>query len=80
MSMSETGDRAKRNEPPRELAELTVVIPFDDSDYDENGVDLSLIRANLRLTPTERARRAERARRSALRVQEIGRASRNQPA
>lgn len=41
--------------------------------YDENGVDLSLIRANLRLTPTERARRAERARKAALRVQQIGR-------
>src|SRR2546426_2222366 len=27
--------------------------------YDENGVDLSLIRANMRVTPTERARRAE---------------------
>ncbi len=48
--------------------------------YDENGVDLSLIRANLRLSPTERARRADRARRAALRVQEIGRASRNKPA
>jgi hypothetical protein len=46
--------------------------------YDENGVDLSLIRANLRLSPTERARRAERARRSALRVQELGRAFRRQ--
>ena len=38
------------------------------------GVDLSLIRANLRVTPsTERVRRAERARRAALRVQAIGR-------
>ena len=42
--------------------------------YDENGVDLSLIRANLRVTPTERARRA------ALRVQAIGRAARAKPA
>jgi hypothetical protein len=40
--------------------------------YDEHGVDLSLIRANLRLTPTDRARRAERARKAALRVQRIG--------
>jgi hypothetical protein len=31
--------------------------------YDANGIDLSLIRANMRVTPTERARRAERARR-----------------
>jgi len=28
-------------------------------EQDENGVDLSLIRANLRLTPTERVRRAD---------------------
>ena len=35
--------------------------PFGRSgQYDESGVDLSLIRANLRVTPTERARRAER--------------------
>jgi len=44
--------------------------------YDENGVDLSLIRANLRITPTERARRGDRARRAALRVQALGRAGR----
>jgi hypothetical protein len=43
--------------------------------YDENGVDLSLIRANMRVSPTERARRAERARLAALRVQAIGRAT-----
>jgi hypothetical protein len=44
--------------------------------YDENGVDLSLIRDNMRVTPTERARRGDRARRDTLRVQEIGRAAR----
>ena len=44
--------------------------------YDENGVDVSLIRANLRVSPTERARRAERARLAALRVQAIGRTAR----
>jgi hypothetical protein len=48
--------------------------------YDENGVDLSLIQANLRLTPTERARRADRARRAALRVMQLGRDSRRQSA
>lgn len=48
--------------------------------YDDNGVDLSLIRANMRVSPIERARRAERARRSALRVQAIGRAARAKPA
>ena len=48
--------------------------------YDENGVDLSLIRANMRVSPTERARRADRARRDALRVQAIGRAAQAKPA
>jgi MFS family permease len=48
--------------------------------YDDNGVDLSLIRENLRVSPTERARRAERARRDALGVQAIGRAVRAKPA
>jgi hypothetical protein len=55
--------------------------PFGASEqYDDNGVDLSLIRANMRLSPTERARRADRARRAALRVQAIGRAARAKPA
>jgi hypothetical protein len=48
--------------------------------YDHNGVDLSLIGANIRLTPEERARRADRARRAALRVQQIGRDSRRKRA
>jgi hypothetical protein len=39
-------------------------------------VDMTLIRANLRLTPTERLRRADRARRAALRLQEIGKQAR----
>jgi hypothetical protein len=42
-------------------------------EQDENGVDLSLIRENLRLSPIERLRKAERARKSALRLQEYGR-------
>ena len=55
--------------------------PFGRSgQYDESGVDLSLIRENLRVTPTERARRAERARLAALRVQKIGREARTKPA
>jgi hypothetical protein len=32
----------------------------DYGEQDENGVDLSIIRRNLRLSPTERVRRAER--------------------
>lgn len=36
---------------------------------DENGVDLTLIRANLRLSPEERLRRADAARRQSLWIQ-----------
>jgi hypothetical protein len=49
----------------------TAFRPFPEQD--ENGVDLSLIRENLRLTPTERVRKADRARISALRLLEYGR-------
>ena len=38
-------------------------------EQDENGVDLSLIRDNLRLTPEERLLRGDRARRGALELQ-----------
>ena len=50
--------------------------PFPEQD--ENGVDLSLIRENLRLTPLERLRKAERAWRDMLRLR--GRALRNHTA
>jgi hypothetical protein len=39
--------------------------------YDDNGVDLSLVRANMKLRPEGRARRAERAWKARLRVQQI---------
>jgi len=42
-------------------------------EQDENGVDLSLIRENLKLTPTERVRRGDKARRDALTIMEYGR-------
>ena len=45
-------------------------------EQDENGVDLSLIRENLKLSVEERLARASRARRSALRLREIGRLAR----
>jgi hypothetical protein len=48
----------------------------DYGEQDENGVDLSLIRMNLRLTPAERLRRGDKARRDALRLLEYGRRSR----
>ena len=42
-------------------------------EQDENGVDLSLIRENLKLTPLERIRRADAARRQTLKLLEYGR-------
>jgi hypothetical protein len=45
-------------------------------DQDANGVDLSLIRANLMLSPRERLLRGDRARYSALRLLEAGRRQR----
>jgi hypothetical protein len=42
-------------------------------EQDENGIDLSLIRENLRLTPLERIRKGDAARRQALRLLEYGR-------
>ncbi|MFO0791187.1 MAG: hypothetical protein U0805_17130 [Pirellulales bacterium] len=47
-------------------------------DQDANGVDLSLIRANLQLSPRERLLRGDRARRSALRLMEAGRRQREE--
>mgnify|MGYP001470730548 CR=1 FL=1 len=45
-------------------------------EQDANGVDLSLIRENLKLTPRERLLRGDRARRSTLRLLEYGRRQR----
>ncbi len=42
------------------------------AEYDENGVDLTLLRANLKLTPEERIRRADVMRRQALQLRAIG--------
>lgn len=42
-------------------------------EQDENGVDLSLIRENLKLTPLERLRKHERARLQTLKLLEFGR-------
>ncbi len=47
--------------------------PLDYGEQDENGIDLSLIRENLLLTPLERIRKADAARRQALRLLEYGR-------
>jgi hypothetical protein len=42
-------------------------------EQDENGVDLSLIREQLKLTPTERVRRMDRARLDSIRLRLHGR-------
>ena len=45
-------------------------------EQDENGVDLSLIRENLKLTPEERLLKGDRARRGAMALRECGRRQR----
>jgi hypothetical protein len=45
-------------------------------EQDENGVDLSLIHENLKLSPRERLMRVEQARLSTLRLMEYGRRKR----
>jgi hypothetical protein len=50
--------------------------PRSYGEQDENGVDLSLIRENLKRTPEERLDRAYRARLNALELLEIGRRTR----
>jgi hypothetical protein len=42
-------------------------------EQDENGVDVSLIRANLKLTPTERLRQGQRMQRQAMRLRKYAR-------
>jgi hypothetical protein len=50
----------------------------DYGDQDENRIDLSLIRENLRLTPLERARRGDLNRLNALALLEYGRRHREE--
>lgn len=45
-------------------------------EQDENGVDLSLLRQNLRLTPTERPRKHQKALRTYMEVYDAGAAAR----
>jgi hypothetical protein len=47
--------------------------PTNYGEQDENGVDLSLIRANLALSPVQRLREGDRRRRSSLSMQEYHR-------
>src|ERR1043165_1929959 len=54
--------------------------PMQYGEQDENGVDLSLIRANLRLTPEERLLLGDRMKRGALELLEYGRRHREERA
>jgi hypothetical protein len=47
--------------------------PHQYGEQDENGVDLSLIRENLRLPPIERLRKGDQATTGALRLRGIAR-------
>jgi len=47
--------------------------PAHFGEQDENGIDLSLIRENLRLTPLQRIRKGDLARRQTLRLLQYGR-------
>jgi hypothetical protein len=51
-------------------------IDLDYGEQDENGVDLTLIRYMLSLTPIQRLRMNDEAAQSALRLMEIGRQNR----
>jgi hypothetical protein len=53
---------------------------LDYGEQDENGIDLSLIRSNLKLTPWERVCRGDDARRQALMLREYGRRHREKTA
>ena len=52
--------------------------PHSYGEQDENGIDLSLIRENLELTPLERIRRGDAGRRQALFLLECGRRHREE--
>ena len=52
--------------------------PLDYGEQHENGVDLSLIRRNLRLSPMERLRRAEKRSRELIRLRQYARREREE--
>ena len=54
--------------------------PLNYGEQDENGVDLSLIRRNLRLSPAERLRRAEKESKGLLHLREYVRRNRKKRA
>jgi len=70
----------------KSMTDNDAILPekFRDPTYygeqDENGVDLSLIRENLKLTPTQRARRGDIAARGTERLMEYARRNREESA
>ena len=73
----EAETEARENEEPRLTEEQRAqqeawlrAHPY--GEQDENGINLSLLRANLRLTPTERYRNHQRALRLALEIRRAG--------
>jgi hypothetical protein len=67
---------AEENRMPGEKIESTQSIQTPYGEQDENGTDLSLICANLRLTPAQRLVQGDVARRGALQLLEYGRRAR----
>jgi hypothetical protein len=59
-------DTSKSNAPNRDIDRDAIEHPY--GWQDENGVDLSLITMNLKLTPDERVRRAQAAARQLARM------------
>lgn len=60
-------------QPPDDAARSAAERYRYEHTYDEHGVDVSLIVGMLRLTPLERLRRMDKARRDALRLMQHGR-------
>lgn len=58
--------------PEQEAYLKKLADPHYYGEQDENGVDLSLIRENLKLSPAERLAKGSRARKNALKLREIG--------
>lgn len=56
------------NHPPNDPDPKRMFGPLWYGEQDENGIDMSIIYANLARTPTQRIRRANRAQRGLIRL------------
>ncbi len=59
--------------PKAKMPEANAGVVFDDSQYDDNGVDLSLLRWMVQRTPRQRLEVMERSARDTQRLIEYGR-------